>query len=157
MNITTSVFSPRRSSWMPGFLGRKSMGCVALAMLLMPMLASTTRAAEALAASGDPTLTIWNFSNVAIYQVYLSPAHSNSWGVDQLGTRVLPVGDSFLLYGITPGLWDVKVVDAHGKFQTWRLQLDSGYDYTLTVDATGWQTSGTWNSGLSAADTRRLA
>ena len=156
MNIATSTFSPRRSSRMHGFLGRKSMGCVALARLLVPMLASTPRAAEAPSGSTSATLTIWNLTKATIYQIYMSPA-SEPWGEDQLGTSVLPVGSSFLLYGLTPGLWDVKVVDAYGREGYWSFQVYDGHDYTLTLDGFGCQTGVAWEPSLPAAATQSEA
>lgn len=148
-------FSSWRSLSKPGFLSPKIVGCMALALLQLPMLAPTTRAAEAPWAGTSSALTIWNFSNEAIYRIYLSPADSDSWGVDRLGTNILPVDDSFLLYGITPGLWDIKVVDAHGKVRYWmNVQIYDGYDYTLYVDPYGWETQAGLDLSLPVASTK---
>lgn len=154
---TNTTFSPRRSFSKPGFLSLKSIGCIALALPLMPMLASTPQAAEAPSDSTSATLTIWNLTDAAIYEVYMSPSHSCSWGVDLLGTSILPVGNSFLLYGIASGLWDVKVVDAYGRVGYWSIQFVDGHDYTLTLDGFRWQTDGDCEPGLLSATTKSEA
>jgi hypothetical protein len=57
---------------------------------------------------------IVNRSNYTVYHLYLSPSRAARWGRDQLGRKVIRPGDSYTLYGIPCGLYDVKVVDNDG-------------------------------------------
>ena len=57
------------------------------------------------------SLTVKNESTSSICYLYISPDTSDEWGPDQLGSdNVLQTGESFEVFGIDPGLYDLRVV-----------------------------------------------
>ena len=57
------------------------------------------------------SLTVINESAASICYLYISPDTSDEWGPDQLGEdNVLQAGESFEVFGIDPGLYDLRVV-----------------------------------------------
>jgi hypothetical protein len=65
-------------------------------------------------AEGEGEFMIVNKSKYAIHHLYLSPSDKNTWGKDQLGSKVINPGASFTLQGIPCGLYDIKVADQDG-------------------------------------------
>jgi hypothetical protein len=57
---------------------------------------------------------ITNKSDYTIHHLFLSPAHENEWGPDQLGDNVIETDGSFTLKNIPCDTYDVKVVDEDG-------------------------------------------
>jgi hypothetical protein len=60
------------------------------------------------------TLTVDNNSGIAIYHVQMSSTRDRSWERDLLGSGILYDGNSFTVTDITPGYYDIKVVDQDG-------------------------------------------
>ncbi len=60
------------------------------------------------------SLTIYNQSRWDIYNLFLSPSTSRSWGPDQLDDEILGSGQYFELHGIDCNTYDVRMVDEDG-------------------------------------------
>jgi len=89
--------------------------------------------------SGTAQVVIVNQSNETIFRIFMSPSNVRSWGPDQLGSNVLLRGNSFRLTSITPGRWDIRIVDRSGNWKEFRRQqLRGGRVYTLRVNSSGW-------------------
>jgi hypothetical protein len=54
------------------------------------------------------TLTIVNYTNLPIYEVYITPAGESFWGSNRLTEPIQPDRDK--RWNIAPGLWDIKVL-----------------------------------------------
>ena len=84
-------------------------------------------------------LYITNNSNEAIHGIFMSSSAQESWGPDQLGNRTLQRGQRFQLTNISPGTWDVRVVDASGNYKVfYNEQVAAGRAYELHIDSNGW-------------------
>lgn len=93
------------------------------------------------AGRGTAEVVIVNGSNETIFRIFMSPTRQSTWGPDQLGSGVLARGNSFRLTNITPGRWDIRIVDRSGNTKEFRNQnLRSGRVYTLNVNSSGWRT-----------------
>lgn len=83
---------------------------------IAPLALLTGLAATLTQAQTAHTVTIDNRSNYGLYHVYLSPASSDYWGMDQLGDSVVPPGYRFtLLDRFSSGVYDLKLVDTDGN------------------------------------------
>ena len=58
-------------------------------------------------------IRIDNNTNIYIWELYISPDESLYWNEDVLGTDVLAPGN-YVEYTVSPGAWDVKLVDSNG-------------------------------------------
>jgi hypothetical protein len=88
---------------------------------------------------GPATLQLVNASNEAIYYIHMSPTAQSTWGPDLLGSQVLQRGQSFTISNITPGQWDLRVIDASQNYKEWRGEyLEAGGAYSLEVTSGGW-------------------
>jgi hypothetical protein len=86
-------------------------------------------------------VVVINNSNETIFRIFMSPTRQRTWGPDQLGSGVLARGNSFRLTNITPGRWDIRIVDRSGNSKEFRNQnLRGGRSYTLNVNSSGWRT-----------------
>ena len=88
-----------------------------LCLLLLPalLLAPLLLAGTALAQQGGQ-VRIRNAARVAVFELYLSPAGSNAWGADLLGSEVLAGGGQVQLR--LPGgqcVQDIRVVFENGR------------------------------------------
>jgi hypothetical protein len=76
---------------------------------------STTSGATYSGAGTTSSIKVVNRSLWSIYQLYLSPSSSSSWGDDQLGSSVITnSGGTFSLSSIPCDSYDVKLVDEDG-------------------------------------------
>jgi hypothetical protein len=57
------------------------------------------------------TIKIENESSWEIHEIYFAPSSQDDWGDDHLGKQVLKTGETLSLTGVTPGKWDVRLVD----------------------------------------------
>lgn len=57
------------------------------------------------------TIKIENESSWEIHEIYFAPSNQEEWGEDHLGKQVLKPGMTLSLTGVTPGKWDVRLVD----------------------------------------------
>ena len=90
-------------------------------------------------AVGASELILTNNSAEPIFYIHMSPSSDTTWGEDLLGSSVLHVGEQFRISGITPGLWDIRVVDSSGNYKELRQQtIGSGGSYSLEIDSFGW-------------------
>lgn len=56
-------------------------------------------------------IRIENNSSDTIWEIYISASSSSSWNEDQLGADILN-SDEHVEYTVTPGGWDIKLVDS---------------------------------------------
>jgi hypothetical protein len=78
---------------------------------------------------GDSSLTLYNDSSYALYEVYLAEETDPSWGPNLLPQPLFP-GDELIITDIECGTYDVLVVDDTGV----ECQL-SGLDLCFDDDA----------------------
>jgi hypothetical protein len=63
----------------------------------------------------DTSFTVVNNSSVTVAQLYFSSTARNDWGVDQLGTSVLPPGRFVNYRAANPGGYDFRVRWTNGR------------------------------------------
>ena len=63
----------------------------------------------------DTSFSLVNRSGVTINEFYFGSSAQSSWGIDQLGTSVLPNGGNMRFSARHPGTNDFKVVWANGE------------------------------------------
>jgi len=81
------------------------------------------------------SLTIDNASDYDIHRLYVSSSDVESWGPDQLGTRILRSGSSFTLSDIRTGEYDIKFVDRDGDpCVLRRIKIVEDASWRLTTD-----------------------
>jgi len=86
---------------------------------------ASAAATTAPAASGD-VVAAYKFTNtgtVEICELYLSPAGTTDWGLDQLNKATIAAGAEFTLTNIPAGKYDAKVVGCNGAGEK-ELSLD---------------------------------
>jgi len=87
-------------------------GCVAPpqgAQFVQPVVTQIPRQAC------DTRFTVVNQSNVTVRELYFSSSRLASFGVDQLGQRVLQPGQSMNFVAANPGGYDFRVVWVNGR------------------------------------------
>lgn len=62
----------------------------------------------------DASLTIYNGSDYAIMEIYLTPTGSSSWGPDLLGSDLLLPGEEVTIDFIDCDYYDILIVDEDG-------------------------------------------
>jgi len=76
-----------------------------------------------------------NSTSYTIKHVYLSPTNQNSWGDDLISDNgINPTEEA--IWAVSPGHWDVKIVDNSGEsLQLYNqlITLDQTYNFTFTV------------------------
>ena len=83
--------------------------------------------------SGTYSLTVINESDSSICYLYVSPDASDNWGSDQLGEdEVLDAGESFEVFNIDPGVYDLRAVTCDDEEVT-RHDVDFTEDKTWTI------------------------
>jgi hypothetical protein len=88
---------------------------------------------------GPASLQLVNRSNESIYYIHMSPTAQSTWGPDLLGNQVLGRGQTFTLSNISPGQWDLRVVDASQNAKEWRgAYFEAGGVYNIEISAGGW-------------------
>jgi len=67
----------------------------------------------------NAAVTLWNRASESIFKIYVSPQSSDKWGLDLLGSNVLPSGRSFNLQppSIQGCIFDVRVEYKDGRFE----------------------------------------
>ncbi len=101
----------------------KILGLVSLAALSAGCTLSTTGGlvgSTVYANSSQVNLAVTNATSRTICYLYLSPVSDPNWGPDQLGSRVLPAGqtESYQLYA---GQWDIRADDcSHNRLAVLR-------------------------------------
>ncbi len=86
---------------------------------------------------GDATLTIINNSGVTIFYAYVSPSSSPDWGPDVLGASTIANGGNFVLTGIVPGTYDLKVEDSSHNVLEVAMGINISGDMQWTVTGQG--------------------
>lgn len=78
-------------------------------------------------------LTVLNQSSETICYLYVSPSDSEDWGQDQLDESVVNAGDSFTVFGIPPGSYDLRAESCEGStLEDYGLDLSTDFEYTVT-------------------------
>jgi hypothetical protein len=83
------------------------------------------------------SLTVVNSTTLSITGVYMSPASSGSWGLNQLTSSIVP-GASRTIANISAGLYDLRAVANDGSYiERFGVQLTQGglFTWTLTASA----------------------
>ena len=89
--------------------------------------------------TGAVQVTVVNASSETIFRIFMSPSRQRTWGPDHLGSNVLARGASYRLSNVSPGRWDIRIVDRSGNYKEYRNQnFRAGRSYTLRVNAQGW-------------------
>lgn len=70
-----------------------------------------------------------------VFYVYVSPADSDDWGEDMLGSEILYQDDELIVW-VDPGTYDIQMVDEDGDSYTrWEVVVDEdGYEWWVTLD-----------------------
>jgi len=113
-------------------MNRKRFSTVALVIAIGLVVASSGCEKDDRTEHGQ--LQIVNSSSYTIGYLYVSPSSSTDWGPDQLGSQVINPGESFLLYGIEVGFYDIMAQDlSHNELaSTYSEYIDSdGLVWTL--------------------------
>jgi hypothetical protein len=82
-------------------------------LALLAVVAPLTLGAGCVISDGDSSLTLYNESSYALYEVYLAEESDSSWGPNLLGSPLFP-GEDLVIYDIDCGTYDVLVVDETG-------------------------------------------
>ncbi len=84
-----------------------------LRLTLLALVAPLTLAAGCVVSDGDSSLTLYNDSSYALYEVYLAEETDETWGSNLLGAPLFP-GQDLVIVDIDCGTYDVLVVDETG-------------------------------------------
>lgn len=88
---------------------------------------------------GAGVLRMQNNSNSDIYYIHMSPTSQSTWGPDLLGRDVLQRGQVFVIQGISPGNWDVRVVDRDGlRKEVYDVYFAPGQHTEVVIDSHAW-------------------
>lgn len=98
----------------PSFVGSLRAGISAAAAMLLLFGALAVAPSVADAQGSRFNLTVQNQSRYTIYEFYMNSSERSDWGPDLLGRNVLAPGNSFVVSNITPGEYDIKMVDEDG-------------------------------------------
>ena len=109
--------------------------------------------------AANTAVTLWNRAPESIFKIYVSPQSSDKWGLDLLGSNVLPAGRSFNLQppSIQGCIFDVRVEYKDGRFEQKERQdfcaltelvfTGSQSGQTAQQSATNWYLVSTGTSG----------
>ncbi len=87
----------------------------------------------------EGVLQMRNTSNTDIFYIHMSPTSQSTWGPDLLGREVLSVGQIFTIQGISPGSWDIRVVDSNGlRKEVYNVQFSPGQHTEVVIDSHEW-------------------
>ncbi len=86
-------------------------------------------------AAGDSTLTLVNNSGVDICWVYISPAASDTWGSDWLGSDIVGAGNQHTFY-LDSGSWDMLARDCNGNELNTQSSVYVSGTMTWTISST---------------------
>jgi hypothetical protein len=89
--------------------------------------------------AGDSILYVLNLSGLDVWEVYVTPCSSSSWGVDWLGDWFLPDDWYFVLTGLDADCYDLEAWDLDGDvwWEKWGAQIDGEYTFVLLPPAAG--------------------
>ncbi len=92
-----------------------------------------------------------NTGGYAIYYVYISPATSDSWGSDWLGSSEIINSGSGRSFNVTNGTYDVKLIDEDGdEYIVWDMPISGTVTWNVTLSDLG-QRQWTGGSGSSSS------
>lgn len=78
------------------------------------LLAAASLQACVITTDDDSSFTVDNYSDYAIYEVYLAERDDPSWGPDLLGGDILYPGESLEIRYVDCGLYDALIYDELG-------------------------------------------
>ncbi len=84
--------------------------------------------------SETAALEIVNASGLDIWYLLVSPSDSEMWGDDRLGDDILFAGDTKVIEGLAPGMYDVQALDEEEDVieTVWEIELTGETSLTLT-------------------------
>lgn len=107
------------------------------AVKILVLAAMMVMAYATVAFAGAQNFTLYNNTGYTIYQVNISPANTNDWEEDILGSNVLMNGESTYVNfdaGNTQ-YWDIQAIFEDGTAWSWYgFDLLSTYDVILNAD-----------------------
>ncbi|MGC9348200.1 MAG: hypothetical protein ACP5JG_08700 [Anaerolineae bacterium] len=83
--------------------------------------------------TSEVTLEVFNSSEGPITYLYVSPSNSDTWGTDVLGEDIIPAGESYVVMGVEPGIYDVRAEDAEEGLIEALYNLDLAGTFALTI------------------------
>jgi hypothetical protein len=87
---------------------------------------------------GAERLRFWNLTAVTISKLYLAPTGTKDWGPDQCQNDpdgMVDPDERLTLTGITPGLFDVKLIDKAGRTCIVpNIELKGGRPYAFSIE-----------------------
>lgn len=85
--------------------------------------------------TGVASVRVVNNSGYTIYNLYISPSSSSSWGDDQLGSNVILSGYSFTVNNIPAGTYDLKATNSLGdSVYEMGYYMGGGTSHTWTIN-----------------------
>ena len=98
MNLVSTILS----RWRSVLAGAAALAIVFGALCVIPKVADAQRSVS---------YTFVNRTSYTIVNLYMSSSRISEWGPDRLGSRVLSPGQSWTMYGLRPGNYDIKLID----------------------------------------------
>jgi hypothetical protein len=111
-------------------MNRKRISTLALMIAIGLVVASSGCEKDSKTERGQ--LQVVNSSSYTIGYLYVSPSSSPDWGPDQLGSYVIDPGESFIVYGIEAGFYDIMAQDLDHN------ELASTYSEYIDSDGLVW-------------------
>jgi hypothetical protein len=88
-------------------------------------------------ANGAERLRFWNLTTVTLKELYLAPAGTTQWSVNQCKNDkdgTVDHDERLTITGISPGKYDVKVADTKGRVCTVQnVEVVSGRPYAFSL------------------------
>ncbi len=83
--------------------------------------------------SGTISLEVINNSEKDIYYLYIAPTTSDTWGKDWLDSDIIPAGETYTVYGISPDTYDIKAADEEevGIETVYNVDISSAREWTV--------------------------
>jgi hypothetical protein len=88
--------------------------------------------------SDGATLEVLNASGMDVWYLFVAPTEEDMWGDDRLGDEILFAGDTTVVEGLPPGLYDIQALDEEENVieTIWEIDLTGDANLTLTGQAT---------------------
>lgn len=77
----------------------------------LPLLLSCCMCVALPVFAAQVEVEVENQTSWEIHEIYFAPTSQEDWGEDHLGDYVLESGMTLSLTGVSPGKWDIRLVD----------------------------------------------
>ncbi len=88
-------------------------------------------------ASGAERMRFWNLTTTTIKELYLAPVGTTQWSVNQCkndADGVVDPDERLTITGVTPGKYDVRLVDKKGRMCTVaNVEIVTGRPYAFSI------------------------